>query len=65
MLNQGLTAGSPNLSELQDGDDVPTPTKKNMIDPWDEKEWWIMIAGHCCQALGTPEEKKAWKGWDN
>jgi hypothetical protein len=48
-----LTAGSPNLCDLQDKDVLHLPTEK-FIHPWDKKEWWITIAGYYHQTLGAP-----------
>jgi hypothetical protein len=45
MLEQGLTAGSPNLHDFQDGDVLPLTTKIKKMDPPNDKECWIMITG--------------------
>jgi hypothetical protein len=50
---RGLIDERSNLSELQDRE----PTKRKRIDPWDEKEWWIMIAGYYHQVMGAPAKK--------
>jgi hypothetical protein len=71
VANPDLSAGSSNLDVLQDVavhlQDVavlPLPTKRKRSDPWDEKEWWIMIAGYYHQALGAPAKKTlVWEGW--
>jgi hypothetical protein len=45
-------AGVSSLGYLQYGGVIHLPMKIMKMDPWDEKEWWIMIACYYRQALG-------------
>jgi hypothetical protein len=51
-----------NLCDLPEGDVMPQKSNKRpKKDPWDEKEWRIMIAGYFRQTLNMPSKSK-WGG---